>query len=140
MATFTFEASCQQQTALLELPGLADVFVRNVTIITIIYFAEYQVVQREAKSSSIVHVVHYIMLAPHMPFSLLLALEIITERHVPLKERTQSQVNITCRSKLCRLRGKKWKYFSQLCYLLYGNIKCLILQQVMSKHFAYIVF
>ena len=65
MATFTFEASCQQQTALLEQPGLADVFVRNVTIITIIYFTEYQVVQREAKSSSIVHVVNYIILSSH---------------------------------------------------------------------------
>jgi hypothetical protein len=62
---------------LLELPRLADVFVRNVTIIIIIYFTEYQVVQREAKSSSIVHMVNYIMLAPYRPYSLLLSLAII---------------------------------------------------------------
>lgn len=82
MAIFTLETSCQFQTALLELPGSADVFVRNVTIITIIYFTEYQVVQREAKSSSIVHVVNYIMLSPHMSYSLLLVLKNITKRHI----------------------------------------------------------
>lgn len=63
-------------------PGLADVFVWNVTIISIIYFTEYQVVQRETTSSAIVHMVNYIMLSPHMTYSLLFALEIIIKRPI----------------------------------------------------------
>lgn len=70
------------KTALLELSGLADVFVGDVTIITIIYFAEYQVVLREANSSLVVHMVHYIMLFPHTHYSLLRSLKIIIKVHI----------------------------------------------------------
>lgn len=121
MATFTLEASCQQQTALLELPGLADVFVRNVTIIAIIYFTAYQVGQREAKSSSIVHMVNYIMLAHHMPHSLLVAPDIIIKSCACLKSEC-SQNYFQLSHKTTQTTCKYGNYSFQLLYLLYNNI------------------